>query len=329
MKRPGAVPLGLIVVIAVATFCVSPFIGLQFIPPAEILEPGLNRNIFFALRLPRVLLAFGAGAALSLGGVAFQAVFRNPLAEPYTLGVSSGASLGAAVHLWLTLPLSAFGIPLLPLSAFTGAFLTLFLVHAISSFRGRPSTAALLLAGVAISLSFSSLILFIQYLSSVTDAFRLMRWLMGALETVGYDTVGSTFVFAAPGIALLFFLRSEMDQLAAGEELALSRGVNVRWVRGLLLVSVSAMVGGVVSLCGPIGFVGLMGPHISRFFVGSNHHRLVPAAALFGGAFLAFCDTLARTILSPTELPVGIITALLGGPFFLWLLSRAKEGSQL
>jgi iron complex transport system permease protein len=120
-----------------------------------------------------------------------------------------------------------------------------------------------------------------------------------------------------------------MNQLASGEELALSRGVNVQRARGLLLLSVSAMIGGVVSLCGPIGFVGLMGPHISRFFVGSDHRRLVPAAALFGGAFLTICDTAARTVLSPTELPVGIITALLGGPFFLWLLTRSKEGSVL
>jgi iron complex transport system permease protein len=322
-------PLILIIAVAVLVVLFCPFIGLQFISPLEIFKPGLNHEIFFNLRLPRTLLGFLAGAALSLGGVAFQSVFRNPLASPYTLGVSSGASLGAAIHVRLALPLMALGLPMLPLSAFAGALLTIVFVYAICSYRSAPPPATLLLAGVAVSLSFSSLILFIQYLSSVTDAFRLMRWLMGALETVGYSAVFSTFLFAGPGIAVVFLLRSEMNQLAAGEELALSRGVDVRWARGCLLLSVSAMIGGVVSLCGPIGFVGLMGPHISRFFVGSDHRVLVPSAAIFGGAFLVICDTVARTALAPTELPVGIITALLGGPFFLWLLTRPKEGRTL
>jgi iron complex transport system permease protein len=178
----------------------------------------------------------------------------------------------------------------------------------------------MLLAGVAVSFFFSSLILFLQYLSDFAQSFRILRWLMGGLEILGFDSVLSLFPIVLIGVAILSLLRHELDLLTTGDDLATSRGVAVKKVRALLFVITSLMVGGVVAVCGPIGFVGMMAPHICRLLTGWNHSHLLPATFLFGGAFLTLCDTLARTLIAPVEIPVGIITALLGGPFFIWLL---------
>jgi iron complex transport system permease protein len=178
----------------------------------------------------------------------------------------------------------------------------------------------MLLAGVAVSFFFSSLILFLQYLSDFTQSFRILRWLMGGLEILGFDTVLNLLPLVLGGSAVLTLLRRELNLLTTGEDLALSRGVDVRRVKLVLFLVTSLMVGGVVAVCGPIGFVGMMAPHICRLLVGWDHAHLFPTTLLFGGTFLTFCDTLARTLIAPAEIPVGIITALLGGPFFIWLL---------
>ncbi len=311
-----------LVLAAAAALVFLPFAGMRLISLEVVFHPfsGVEADIFWKMRVPRTLVAFLAGAALSLSGMTFQAIFRNPLATPFTLGVASGAAFGSAVTVLLGATFTVLGISGQSLGALAGALLTIGTVYGLSKTRRGVSTPAMLLAGVAVSFFFSSLILFLQYLSDFTQSFRIVRWLMGGIETVGYGAVLGLLPFVLAGGSAVFLLRGELNLVATGDDIAASRGVDVRKVHTILFLAVSLMVGGVVAVCGPIGFVGLMAPHISRILTGANHRRLAPASALFGGAFLALCDTLARTIIAPAEIPVGIITAVLGGPFFLWLL---------
>jgi len=191
---------------------------------------------------------------------------------------------------------------------------------------GLFQTATMLLAGVAISFFFSSLILLIQYVCDMTHSFRIVRWLMGGLEAVGFQPAVNMFPFVVLGCVIVFFQLNGLNLLSVGEEIAVSRGVDASKTKKLLFFATSLMVGGVVAVCGPIGFVGMMVPHICRLLIGPDHRYLMPATILFGSAFLVICDTIARTAFAPVEMPVGIITALLGGPFFIWLLlSRVSE----
>jgi len=301
----------------------TPFWGLKDISPTSILSTdsgGKEWLIFWKIRVPRTLAAFLSGSALGCCGMVFQSMFRNPLATPFTLGVSSGASLGAAVYVWLGFSFGFLGMSGITLFAFIGAMLAILIVWGLTQLRGSFSTTTMLLAGVAVSFFFSSLILFLQYLSNFAQSFRILRWLMGGLEIFGYDSVFSLFPIVLSGVFILVILRHELDLLTTGDDLATSRGVDVKKVRAILFLVTSLMVAAVVAVCGPIGFVGMMAPHICRLLTGWNHRHLLPATFLFGGAFLTLCDTFARTLIAPIEIPVGIITALLGGPFFIWLL---------
>ena len=296
---------------------------MESTPLGTVFRPGsdtVQADIFWKIRLPRTLTAFFAGAALALSGMAFQALFRNPLATPFTLGVSSGASLGAAIYLRAGILFSFIGISGQSVFSFVGAVSAILFVYGMTRVKKGFSTATMLLAGVAASFFFSSMILFMQYISDFTNSFRILRWLMGGLEIVGYRPVMNILPFVLVGSVIVSFLTHELNLMITGEDIAISRGVNVRRVRSLLFFAVSLMVGGVVSVCGPIGFVGMMSPHICRLLVGPDHRYLIPASFMFGGAFLTICDTISRTLIAPAEIPVGIITALLGGPFFLWLL---------
>ena len=318
-------PLLLLFLAAVAVLVLAgaPFVGMEQIPLNTLWRHGDDTaaRIFWQLRLPRVVLAFLAGAGLAAGGLSFQAVFRNPLAEPFTLGVASGAALGASAYIHLGLRFSLLWISGSSWFAFAGALLALVLVYGMTRTRQGFSTATMLLAGVAVSYCFSSLILVMQYLSDFTQSFLLLRWVMGGLHTVvGFDEVLTVLPLVIAGIAMVLYLTHELNLVTTGEELAVSRGVAVNRTKILLFVAVSLMVGGIVSVCGPIGFVGLIVPHICRLIVGPDHRYLTPAALLCGAILLCLCDTLARTVMAPTELPVGILTSLLGGPFFLWLL---------
>lgn len=302
----------------------APFIGGQWLPLASIFLPDDPAAlIFWEIRLPRVVLAWIAGAGLAAAGMTFQALFRNALATPFTLGVSSGASLGAALGVRLGWGASFVGVSTVSLGAMAGALLAIFVVHGLTQLKRDRSAATLLLAGVAVNFFFSSLILLIQYTADFHDTFRILRWLMGGLHMVGFDAALQVLPFVVAGALLLAARVGELNLLSVDEELAASRGVAVARVKTVLFLATSCMVGVIVSLCGPIGFVGLMAPHICRLLVGSDHRYLLPATLLFGGAFLVACDTIARTAFAPTELPVGIFTSLLGGPFFLWLLLRS------
>jgi iron complex transport system permease protein len=317
MKASSA--LILIAVVTVVILLVSPYIGLIHSTNIEI-----QQHILSQIRLPRVLFAFIAGSGLALCGMVFQAMFHNPLATPFTLGVASGASLGAALYVYFGLSLTLLGIDGASLAAFLGALIAITFVYNISRLRSGFSPETLLLTGVAMSFFFSSLILFTQYLSNVTDSFRILRWLMGSLTIVGYSDILQLLPFVTVCIAIILWLSRELNLLMAGDDIALSRGVSVQKIRYILFFVTSFCIGAIVALCGPIGFIGMMVPHICRLLIGSDHRWLAPATLLFGGGFLIVCDTLARLIIAPAEIPVGIITTLLGGPFFLWLLVKSR-----
>jgi iron complex transport system permease protein len=274
------------------------------------------------LRIPRVLTAFLAGVALATSGMIFQALFRNPLATPFTLGVSGGAALGTTVWLRFGAPLFVVGISGSSVAGILGALGAVALVYGMAKIKSGFSTATLLLAGVAVNLFLSSLILLMQYFSDPGETFRMIRWLMGGFSVVGFATPVNLAVFALAGLVPAALLTREMNLLLTGEELAGARGVNVDRTKKLLFLAASLMTGATVAFCGPVAFVGLMVPHICRRFIGADHRRLFPAVILFGGTFMVICDGLARTLLAPVEMPAGLITSLLGGPFFLWLLLR-------
>jgi len=328
MKGAG-IRLTAIFLLAAVVLVAAPFVGMKNLTPGDVIGAAADAGearIFWSIRVPRVLLAFVAGAALSLGGMAFQALFRNPLATPFTLGVSGGAAFGATLYIRLGISFAALGVAGISIFAFAGALTSILLVYSLTRLRQGASGATMLLAGVAISFSFSSLILFVHYTSDMAGSFNILRWLMGRLDVVGYDSLRTALPLAAIGAAIVLLRCRELDLMTVGEDVALSRGVDVRRDRRLLFAGVSLSVGGVVAICGPIGFVGMMAPHICRLLVGADHRRLAPASLLFGGTFLAACDTLARTVIAPAEIPVGVVTSLLGGPFFLWLLVAGRGG---
>jgi iron complex transport system permease protein len=311
---------------------VAPTIGRETIIPLSTLwndTGSMNADILRDIRIPRALAAFLVGSALALSGLTFQAMFRNPLATPFTLGTASGASLGAALYIRLGLAFSVFGIAGISLASFLGSMLALLLVYGLTRIKSGFSTATLLLAGVAVSFFFSSLILFIHYISGFANSFRIIRWMMGSVDVTGYGALLNMLPFVLIGTTILCFSANELNLLMTGDDIATSRGVNVNRVKKLLFMAASLMIGGVVAFCGPIGFIGMIAPHICRLLIGPEHRTLIPATILFGGTFLLLCDTLARTIIYPVEMPVGVITALLGGPFFITLLLNRKGSLDL
>jgi len=327
-NRPLA-GLLLFLLFAAAVLVLAPFIGMEWIAPGDVLGAGakpVEAKIFWHIRVPRVLVAFLAGGGLALCGMTFQALFRNALATPFTLGVSAGASLGAALCVWIGLGVGWLAMSGVTLAAFLGAVGSMALVYGLTRIKGGFSTATLLLAGVAVNFTFGSLILFVQYISNLHDAFRILRWMMGGLEVSGYGDVLVVAPFVVLGTGVLLYLVHDLNLLTTGEDLARSRGVPVGRTRGVLFVVTSLIVGGVVAVCGPIGFVGMMAPHICRLLIGADHRVLAPASLLFGGGFLVLCDCVARTVMAPAEMPVGILTAMLGGPFFVWLLVSRSYG---
>jgi iron complex transport system permease protein len=283
----------------------------------------IDAQIFFVARLPRVLAAALVGSALALSGVVFQALLRNPLASPDTLGVSAGASLGAMMAITFDLDFSLLGISAVPLASFVGSMGALVIVYGLSAARRRgTSTMVLLLGGVTLHALLSAVIAFVQYLADFTQTFRNVRWLMGSLDVASYSPIGAALVPMVIAWAGFASLPRVLDLISVGSESAAARGVNVEWTERVALVSASLATGAAVSLAGPVSFVGIIVPHLVRLIVGADHRLVLPASALFGGAFLIGCDLVARTIIAPLELPVGVVTAIIGGPVFLWLLFR-------
>ena len=282
---------------------------------------GAERTIIFSIRIPRILLAGLVGAALSCAGVIFQGLLRNPLADPYVLGVSGGAAVGAIVAIVIGLGALPFGISGL---AFTGGLLAILLVWGLSGVTGeRLRMDRTLLAGIIVNAFFSALIMFLVSVTSGEQIHSVIFWLMGDLAMAGGNDILAAALFLVAGFAVMILHARDLNILLAGEETALQLGIPVKRTRMLLLISASLVTGAAVSVSGIIGFVGLMVPHIVRTLFGSDHRLLLPASLLFGGAFLVAADTIARTVLAPAELPVGVVTALCGAPYFAYLMKRS------
>jgi iron complex transport system permease protein len=283
----------------------------------------VDAQIFFVARLPRVLAGAAVGAALASAGVVFQALLRNPLATPFTLGVSAGSSLGAMLAILFGASATLGPLSPVPLASLAGAILAAGIVYGLATRPGRPiSTSVLLLAGVTLNAFFSALILFAQFLADYAQVYRAARWLMGDLDVGGLPPVLGALPLLIAAFAVFLLLPGSLNLLSIGTDTAASRGVDVGRTQRLAFLSASIATAAAVSLAGPIGFVGIVVPHLVRLMVGVDHRIVLPASALFGAAFLVACDLVARTILAPVEIPVGVITALIGGPFFLWLLVR-------
>lgn len=285
--------------------------------------PDWAPRLLFDLRLPRIMLALIAGAALSMSGATFQGIFRNPLAEPYLLGVSAGAALGATIAI-IWKPFGALGVYSLPVLAFAGAVIAAFLVYRLASFSGRTTTASLLLSGVAVGSTVMAVTSFLM-IATERDLHTVVVWLMGGITTATWTKVMITLPIVLVGFTYMFLMSRRMNLLLMGEDRARELGVDAQRTRRNLMVVAALTTAAAVSFTGLVGFIGLMVPHIMRLVVGPDHRRLLPAAALFGALLLLLADTVARTALAPAEIPVGIITAATGGPFFLYLL-RSRRG---
>lgn len=324
IKRLTLVLLGSLAVL-IAVLLIAPVIGSSSITLSRAFEGvSPDREIFFYARLPRVLLAMLAGAALSTAGVLFQALLRDALAEPYTLGVSSGGSLGAVCSIAFGLR-EIFHFPAIWLCALAGAAISLLLVLSIASEGRRISSFTLLLSGVTINSICLALILFLQSSTTFGRSLTIMRWLMGGIESEDYGTLAALAAIVLPICALIFWQAREWNLLIIGEEWAATRGVAVHRLMLIGFFAGSLLTGSVTAFTGPIGFVGLIVPHALRIKLGADHRLLLPASALLGAAFLIVCDTIARIVISPSEVPVGVITAMLGGPFFIWLLKSKRR----
>lgn len=331
----GIILLSLLIVLVCLTFGAQP-IGMGVVMQtliagvrdgqAGIESAGVPGVIVWQVRLPRILLAFLVGGSLAGVGVALQALLRNPLAEPFVLGISSGAAFGATLAMLLGVGNTFLGVSTLPLWAFAGGLLAIMVVYRISVAYRMLSVHTLLLAGVILNALFSALIMFAISIADPTQAFKMMLWLMGTLSVPEFWTLVTLLVYLACGFLILFWLARPLNILTLGDESARSLGVEVDRIKKLVFVTSALVTGAVVSIAGLIGFVGMVVPHAVRMIIGADHRLLLPVAALAGGAFLTVADTVARTALAPTELPVGVVTALIGGPFFIYLLVQRRAG---
>ncbi len=278
-------------------------------------------DIIWHLRLPRVLSAALVGAALALGGLVFQALLRNPLAEPYILGISGGAAIGAIIG--ILLGWSHF--PGVSLTSFLGSTLTVGLLLFLSAGKTVLRRDALLLSGVMVNAFCSAVILFLVSIGQRTQVHSIIFWMMGDLSLVDSTQVALMAMMILPVFGVVFWLSHVMNLLLLGHETALSLGVNIKRMTFVLLIMTSLMISAAVSSCGLLGFVGLVIPHLLRFIMGSDHRVLVPACVLGGGAYMILCDVVARTLPRQGEMPVGVITAMIGAPLFIILLKRAAH----
>lgn len=311
--------------VTVLVIITTPFFGVTTLGIHDIATDQSLRYIFFSIRIPRLIVSFCAGGGLALCGMVYQGLFRNPLASASTLGIASGASFGAAVSILLGAGGSLLGMTHTAGGAFIGSLGAMALILSFSQLR-HGSSLAILLAGVMVGMTFSSLLMLLHYISSLRHSYHITRWLMGGVDGV---TAQSLFVFIplyCIGLILAVLRIPELDQFIIGEDLALTRGVNVKRSRLQLVVGTSMIIGAIMALCGPIGFIGIMAPHLCRSLFIIRHRLLAVTSFLTGGIFLTLCDTVGRTAAAPAEIPVGIITALCGGPFFVWILfSQLKK----
>jgi iron complex transport system permease protein len=315
--------------LAVAACVLAPLVGSTPISLARAFDRSIpfadnvDAQIFFVARLPRVMAGAVVGAALAAAGVVLQAMLRNPLATPFTLGVSAGASLGAMLAIVFGASVAIGPLSPVPVASLAGAAVASAIVYRLATMQGRAmSTTVLLLAGVTLNSFFSALIMFVQYIADFAQVYRATRWLMGDLDVGSFQPIVAALPLLLVAFALFALLPSSLNLLSVGADVAATRGVDVARSQRIAFLSASLATASAVSLAGPIGFIGIVVPHLVRLIVGVDHRIVLPASALFGAAFLVACDLVARTVLAPVEVPVGVVTAMLGGPFFLWLLVR-------
>lgn len=338
MKRITAHPYLLSVLLLAFFLLLSVGVGSVFIPPQTLVRLLALRlshrsveidllpftTILFELRIPRTILIALTGAALAGSGASYQGLFRNPLADPYLIGVASGAGLGAILAMSIRWPYTTLGLLAVPLAAFSSALLTVFVVYHIARVGKTVPTTNLILAGVAVSALASAVTSFLM-ITSTDELHRAVAWLLGGSTTSGWRAIVVVLPYIVLGLAVQIAMGHAMNVLQFGDEQAEQLGLSVEKVRWLIVLSASLTTASAVSFSGIIGFVGLIVPHVVRLIWGGDYRRLIPLSILNGASLLLVADVLARVLLSPQELPVGIITAIGGAPFFLWLLKRSKQ----
>ncbi|MEL7585754.1 MAG: iron ABC transporter permease [Prolixibacteraceae bacterium] len=287
-------------------------------------EQSLEYMLVSQVRMPRIILGVAVGGALSLAGVILQGIYRNPLVEPFTLGISGGASLGVALTIVLSLHLTIGGI-MLPISGFVGAFLMVFLVYVIGSGRGKVNVHNMLLIGVMVSFVASSAMMFLMSVSSSENLHGIIFWTMGSLDEPNTSLVWLTFIITLVVLFLSYFFVQPLNALRLGEERAYHLGINTNVAVRVLFILASVLAGVSVSVAGVIGFVGLIIPHLLRLFLGTDYRILLVSSFLLGGSFIVLSDVVARTIISPNELPIGVITGIIGGIVFIFMMSGKKQ----
>lgn len=295
-----------------------------FVGPDLSLDAHPASDLIMKVRMPRALMALMAGGTFALCGAVFQSLFRNPIASPFTLGTAGGASFGVTVFISFFTAGGIFGIAMSSVFAFSGALLSVIFIYTAISGKKKFNPNSLILAGVIINFFFSGLILFLQYLTDQASAVRITRWTMGSLDVVRFDSLYFTAAVFLLGSLMIYRLRDELNLLSLGEEISVSRGVDVKRTGKNIFIISSLMISSVVAVTGPIGFVGIIAPHIASAYFGKNYRVLLPASLLTGSALLLFCDFISRSILWPVEIPVGIITALIGAVFIIKII-RGKN----
>lgn len=296
---------------------VNNFISLEGIKSTSVI-------ILLNLRLPRILLSCLVGAALSVVGASFQGIFKNPMADPFVLGVSSGAALGATITIVFLNEMHFLGLGIVACNAFLGAIITTFLVYNIAKVGTKVPVATLLLSGIAMNYLLSSIISLIMTFKREAIE-KIVMWTMGSFSTAGWTEVILLFIIVVPSILFISIFSRDLNIMLLGEDNAKSLGIDVNGLKKYILLLSTLMVAAVVSVSGIIGFVGLIIPHAIRMIWGPDNRVVIPFSALFGGMFLIICDTLARSIVPPSEIPVGIITSIFGVPFFIYLLYKTKK----
>lgn len=327
MRNPFLIALVTLLIMLILSMA----IGSVFIPPAEVwrvltgvASNETSRTILLNIRLPRTALIALVGAALAGSGATYQGLFRNPLADPYLIGVAAGAGLGAILAMSLNWPYTMLGLFAVPLAAFIASLLTVYLVYTFAHIGRTVPTTNLILAGVAVS-SFATSITTFLMLRSSGEVRRAISWLLGGVSLVGWDVTLALIPYLAIGMTMLVLTGYSLNLLQFGDDQAAQMGLNVRRAKFLIIVAASLVTAAAVSFAGIIGFVGLIVPHVVRIWWGVDYRRLIPLSILGGASVLLFADVLSRIVLAPQELPVGIVTALAGAPFFLWVLRRAKN----
>ncbi|SRR5581483_5734999 len=305
-------------------------IGSVFLSPSELWAALTGHGsqtssaILWSIRLPRTVLIALTGMALSGSGAAYQGLFRNPLADPFLIGVASGAGLGAVIAMSVKWPYSFWGLMAIPMSAFAAALITVFIVYSLARVGKTIPTTNLILAGVAFSSFATSLTSFLM-LRSTGEVRRALGWLLGGASQSGWTAILAIAPYLFIGLGILIFSGHAMNLLQFGDDQAQQLGLNVTRTKTILLISSSLATAAAVAFSGIIGFVGLIVPHVMRLWWGADYRRLIPLSIISGGTALLLSDVIARVILAPQEIPVGIVTALAGAPFFLWVLRRAKN----